>query len=148
MAVLTVIHNGIQQQIDAQVGDTVLAVLQRAGIAAPEAPCGGNGTCKKCLVSVDGREVLACRTAVTGDHTVIIPEWDAGAVIIGEGAAAELPLTPADGLGAAADIGTTTVVVYLYDLRTGKLLGTTANVTETFVRAMREFLGEENVVLK
>lgn len=124
MAVLTVIHNGIQQQIDAPVGDTVLAVLQRAGIAAPEAPCGGNGTCKKCLVRVDGREVLACQTAVAGDHTVIIPERDAGAVIIGEGTAAEFPLTPTDGLGAAADIGTTTVVVHLYDLRTGKRLGT------------------------
>lgn len=47
MAVLTVIHNTTEQTINAQIGGTVLAALQAASITAPEAPCGGNGTCKK-----------------------------------------------------------------------------------------------------
>lgn len=76
MAVLTVIHNTTEQTINAQIGGTVLAALQAAGITAPEAPCGGNGTCKKCLVLVDGQEVLACRTAVTGNCTVVAHLYD------------------------------------------------------------------------
>lgn len=128
MAVLTVIHNTTEQTINAQIGVTVLAALQAAGITSPEAPCGGNGTCKKCLVLVDGREVLACRTAVTSDCTVVIPEQNAGAVIVSNRAAVEFPLSPVEGVGAAVDIGTTTVVVHLYDLKTGVLLGTRSGV--------------------
>ncbi len=122
--VLTVIHNGIQHAVEAKAGEPVLTALQRAGLSAPEAPCGGNGTCKKCMVTVDGEEVLACQTAVTGDHTVVIPEQNMGAVIAGGGEAVNFPLTPAEGLGAAVDIGTTTIVVHLYDLQNGALLGT------------------------
>ncbi|MGN1004409.1 MAG: ASKHA domain-containing protein [Oscillospiraceae bacterium] len=125
---LTVIGNGTRREIDAREGETVLAALRRAGLTAPEAPCGGNGTCKKCLVTVDGREVLACRTAVTGDHTVVIPEQNAGAVIADAGRGVDFPLTPGEGLGAAVDIGTTTVVVHLYDRTSGALLGTRSGV--------------------
>lgn len=125
---LTVIGSGTRREIDAREGETVLAALRRAGIAAPEALCGGNGTCKKCTVTVDGRDVLACRTAVTGEHTVVLPEQNAGAVIVGSGRGADFPLTPARGLGAAVDIGTTTVVVHLYDLERGALLGTRSGV--------------------
>lgn len=128
MAILNVIYNGAARTIPAQPGQTILAALQAALITAPEAPCGGNGTCKKCLVHVDGQEVLACRTAVTGDHTVVIHEQNAGAVIASEGAAVEFPLTASEGLGAAVDIGTTTVVAHLYDLKTGALLGTRSGV--------------------
>ena len=115
-------------QIPAQEGESILAALQRAGLRAPEAPCGGNGTCKKCIVMVDGQEVLACRTVVTGDCTVVIPEQNAGAVIAAEGHSVSFPLTPAKGVGAAVDIGTTTVVAHLYDLETGVLLGTQSGV--------------------
>ena len=125
---MNVIWNGTRRTIDAREGETILTALRRAGIAAPEAPCGGNGTCKKCTVTVDGREVLACRTPVTGDHTVILPEQNAGAVIASAGRGADFPLTPAHGLGAAVDIGTTTVVAHLYDLESGALLGTRSGV--------------------
>lgn len=128
MAVLNVVQNEKQMQVPAQEGESILAALQRAGLRAPEAPCGGNGTCKKCIVMVDGQEVLACRTAVTGDCTVVIPEQNAGAVIAAEGRSVSFPLTPAKGVGAAVDIGTTTVVAHLYDLETGALLGTQSGV--------------------
>ncbi len=128
MAVLTVIHNASEQAIQAQVGNTILAALQASGITAPEAPCGGNGTCKKCLVLVNGQEVFACQTVVTGDCTVAIPEQNIGAVIASDGTAMNFPLTPQHGLGAAVDIGTTTVVAHLYDLETGTLLNTRSGV--------------------
>ena len=128
MAILNVIHNGKQISVPAREGESILAALQQAGLRAPEAPCGGNGTCKKCIVMIDGQEVLACRTAVTGDSTVVIPEQNAGAVIAAQGVSVDFPLTAAEGLGAAVDIGTTTVVAHLYDLKTGALLGTQSGV--------------------
>ncbi len=124
MPVLHVLWNQTRSDIPAHAGETVLAALQAAGITAPEAPCGSNGTCRKCLVLVDGQEVLSCQTAVTGEHTVIIPEQTAGAVIALEGRSVHFPHTHQSGLGAAVDIGTTTVVAHLYDLTTGELLGT------------------------
>ncbi|MDR2360092.1 MAG: ASKHA domain-containing protein [Oscillospiraceae bacterium] len=39
-----------------------------------DAPCNGNGTCGKCKVKLNGRDVLACQTVVTEDSVVEIPE--------------------------------------------------------------------------
>lgn len=124
MPVLNVTYKGTVRSISAEAGESILSALQRAGLTAPEAPCGGNGTCKKCLVWVDGEEVLSCQFPVSGDHAVVIPEQNAGAVVAESGAAADFPLTPQEGLGLAVDIGTTTVVAHLYDLTTGVRLGT------------------------
>lgn len=125
MSNLTVIYNGTTRTIPAREGESILSALHSAGIAAPDAPCGGNGTCKKCLVHVEGLgEVLSCKTPVTVDMTVTIPRQNKGAVVAQEGAKVSFPLTPRTGLGVAVDIGTTTVVAHLYDLHTGEHLGT------------------------
>lgn len=56
-------------------GITLLAVQTEAGLR-PDAPCGGQGKCGKCLVEIRSpgetawREVLACRTEVTADLEV------------------------------------------------------------------------------
>ncbi len=122
---LSVHYNGTTRAVRANGGESILSALQRAGISAPDAPCGGNGTCKKCLVHVEGLgEVLACKTAVTGDLSVTIPRQNAGAVVAREGAKVDVELTPRPGLGVAVDIGTTTVVAHLYDLTDGSHLGT------------------------
>ncbi len=127
--ILRVLWKGSEHIIHAELGETILAALQRGGITAPDAPCGGNGKCKKCLVSVDDLgEVLACQTIVTGEHTVTIPEEHVGAVIATDGVSVDFPLSPADGLGAAVDIGSTTVVIHLYDRTNGVLLGTCSGV--------------------
>ena len=77
--------------VQAEAGETLLHVLQRAG-CAPEAPCGGNGTCGKCRVLItDGegtREVRACQTIVSENLTVTLPEKTAGERILTEGAPA------------------------------------------------------------
>ena len=52
--------------IEVPVGISVLEAEIRAGLA-PDAPCGGQGTCGKCLVKVDGKPVLACQTKVEKD---------------------------------------------------------------------------------
>ena len=57
-------------------------VLQAAGLAGVEldGPCGGNGSCGKCRVRILDEKgayqwVLACRTEITRDLTVEIPQW-------------------------------------------------------------------------
>ncbi len=64
-----------------------------------DAPCGGNGTCKKCKVIVTDekgtREVLACMTKITGDITVDISRKDEGHRILMGGITREVAPTPA-----------------------------------------------------
>ena len=65
----------------AEPGMTIMQALHRAGLNI-DAPCGGNGTCKKCKVKVTDskgeRIVLACQTVITGDMTVDISREDEG----------------------------------------------------------------------
>ena len=64
-----------------------------------DAPCGGNGTCKKCKVMVTDekgtREVLACMTKITGDITVDISRKDEGHRILMGGITRDVAPTPA-----------------------------------------------------
>ncbi len=64
-----------------------------------DAPCGGNGTCKKCKVMLTDekgtREVLACMTKITGDITVDISRKDEGHRILMGGITREVAQTPA-----------------------------------------------------
>lgn len=118
-------------------GSQPLLELLRAQGFAPDAPCGGRGTCGNCRVRVEGAvsaptarehlavqagQRLACQCYPAGDCTVSVPQRSA--VICTAGAGRAFAVTPRFGLGAAADIGTTTVVLYLYDLKDGTLLAT------------------------
>lgn len=91
-------------------GTNLLSALTQNGIY-PDAPCGGNGTCKKCKVTVNGKEVLACQTAVDRDMTVILPQAQIDTLQAGIGRPAEA----ASGYALALDIGTTTVAAWLLD---------------------------------
>lgn len=96
-------------------GANLLDVLRQEGLA-PEAPCGGQGSCGKCGVSVDGKNQLACRTVVSGDMAVALPEksGQTSVLVSGCGVLAEMdPIHP--GYLLAFDIGTTTIVCYLMD---------------------------------
>lgn len=99
------------QNIEAPEGGNLLAVLRNAG-RIPEAPCGGNGTCGKCRVLVDGIESLACQTAVDRNMTVTVPDRKES-VILTEGSAQQAQTQ--SGLTLAVDIGTTTVAAYLME---------------------------------
>ena len=58
----------------------LLDALRNAGLA-PDAPCGGRGTCGKCRVTVDGVEQLACQTKVDRDMTVELPRQAAASIL-------------------------------------------------------------------
>ena len=95
---------------------TTLLALLRSYSLAPEAPCGGHGTCGKCKVLVDGVEQLACQTVVDRDMTVTLQEKTDRTNVLEAGLDITVPMTPVQsGYLLAFDIGTTTVVGYLLD---------------------------------
>lgn len=101
-------------------GTTLLQAQISAGLR-PDAPCGGKGTCGKCKVRLDGKELLACQTAVDRDMTVYTRETASTNILIG-GLAADVTPDGENRFALAFDIGTTTVVAYLLDGVSGKLL--------------------------
>ena len=101
-------------------GENLLEALRAAGLQ-PEAPCGGKGTCGKCRVLVDGQECLSCRTAVERDMTVELPQKQ-DAVILTTALNVEASADGVHDYVLAFDIGTTTVVAYLLDGKTGAQL--------------------------
>ena len=103
-------------------GANLLELMREAGLA-PEAPCGGNGSCGKCLVAVDGQERLACQTTVERDISVRRRGSDEGTRILTSGSAVSVPMAPCrEGPLLAFDIGTTTVVCFLLDGSDGREL--------------------------
>jgi len=60
------------RQVEIAAGDTILAAADRAGVLIV-APCGGRGVCRKCLVTIDGHQVLACLHQPASDAVVSVP---------------------------------------------------------------------------
>ena len=111
-----------------------------------EYPCGGNGTCGKCLVDIecDGRKyrAKACTTKVSDGMVVTLPD-DVG-VHQEKVMTSGCPTTSCDmtspladysnmsnaPLGIAFDIGTTTIAAYLLDLCSGEIIDTLGELNE------------------
>lgn len=99
-------------------GSTLMSVLQSNRVFL-DSPCGGNGTCKKCKVIANGKEVLACQTIVDCDMTVELPE-NTCLHVLQEGICGKQNINPeAPGYLLAFDIGTTSVVCFLLDPEKG-----------------------------
>lgn len=115
-------------KLDAEEGKTILETLQEHGIHVLTAPCGGRGRCGKCTVEVEHMgEVLACMTKVTDGMRITIPKVQLRAQkskIAENGTVTHYPADDGEGLDAACDIGTTTVVCHLIDGKTGEKLAT------------------------
>ncbi len=120
-------------------GTALQEVLFAHGV---EFPCGGRGRCRGCKVKVlagdfplnpaqlerlTTRELeagwrLACQGRANGDLSLELAQWEAA--ILADNTAFEF--TPRAGLGVAVDLGTTTLVSQLLDLRTGQVLAVKA----------------------
>ena len=99
-------------------------------------PCGGRGTCGKCRVTLAGSVSepdqleqqtgvrLSCRAVLLGDAQVWLPDSKQMVQIETAGTVKLTGLSPMTGqIGAAVDVGTTTLALQLYDLRTGECIG-------------------------
>ena len=107
-------------------GTTLLQAQISAGLR-PDAPCGGQGTCGKCRVEISGKTVLACKTRAETDLTVVLPRKENVTVLTsGQGSTLEPDGTHI--YTAAIDIGTTTLVAFLLDGRSGRVLSTASAV--------------------
>ncbi len=135
MAILTIHQGHKTTQLSFDSPAALSAVLADGDIAFAH-PCGGRGVCGKCAVMLSGEvsapnaaEIrcgarLACQAVLQGDAEVTLPVALPLAQIAG-GTAADLPpVQPLEGrIGAAIDVGTTTLALLLYDLQSGECLG-------------------------
>jgi uncharacterized 2Fe-2S/4Fe-4S cluster protein (DUF4445 family) len=123
------------ETLEVERGEPLRDVLFAYGV---EFPCGGRGRCKRCRVRVlEGtlepaaadRDLLsdaelaagwrlACHASATGPLTLEIAQMDA-AILADE---STFDFIPREGLGVAVDLGTTTLVAQLLDLRTAHVL--------------------------
>ena len=101
-------------------GTTLLQAEIKAGLH-PDAPCGGKGTCGKCRVMVDGQELLACQTVIERDMVVTLSQ-EKQANILTAGLSTRINADGNHNYVLAFDIGTTTMVAYLLEGRTGAVL--------------------------
>ena len=107
---------------------SVLECASKVGVNI-DGNCGGKGTCLKCRVRIRTaigieKYELACAVAPEDGMIITVPEVETTAkrkkklVKLPEGFIADR----GEGLGVSVDIGTTTVVVMLWDLETGEML--------------------------
>jgi len=122
---LTICFAGGSRTVRAPEGMTLLEILRREKIRVA-APCGGHGACGKCRVILKDangtRRVLACRTLLREDAELSVDSLQGG--VVTQGFLPEpVPTSGRSGLGAAVDLGTTTIAVEIYDLSDGRLIG-------------------------
>ena len=147
MSTLTIFTASGKQNIVFDGTPTVQLVLEQAGISVPH-PCGGTGKCGKCAIEILGNVSqpdeaernagcrLSCRTRLHGDAIVTLKNTSVSLVA----EVSENNIVPAgntsDAVGAAVDIGTTTIALSVYDLNTGKcLIATSALNPQSVVSA-------------
>lgn len=140
-------NNG--QELTGAVGSNLLSLLRNVG-AAVDNPCSGKGVCGKCKVKIikgklsDISETerqmlkpeeifegirLACTVDLKDDIEIELLWSERAAKVMTDGYLPDFSYDfRAAGYGVAADIGTTTVVAVLIDLRTGREVAKAAQV--------------------
>jgi uncharacterized 2Fe-2S/4Fe-4S cluster protein (DUF4445 family) len=123
------------QTVEVERGSPLKDVLFGFGV---EFPCGGKGRCRGCRIKVldhglrprseelgilSEREIeegwrLACRAFADSDCTLEVAQWES-AILADQ---SQFAFVPREGQGVAVDLGTTTLVAQLLDLRTANVL--------------------------
>lgn len=136
MPILTVKQNDRTTTVYFEKGVLLDELLTEYGFKIPHV-CGGRGKCGKCAVDINGDiseetsiekefgKRLSCRIVLYGDATVELKAQESIASIDAGKPRDDLSnINTACGLGAAVDIGTTTIAVKLCDLANNKIIGT------------------------
>lgn len=131
MCKINIVSEERTQILEVEKGTNLLAALQSANIDI-YAPCGGNGTCGKCMVRIEALGiVLSCQYTIESDIRVILPMKLEMEVLVAQHKNTFLqPFIPdhtamlsSYPLGLALDLGTTTLAAYQVNLITGVLSG-------------------------
>jgi len=134
MYTLTVFTNTAKYEIPFHEITTVQQLLEKSGISMSH-PCGGIGKCGKCTIEVlgavslpDEAELtagcrLSCRTRLLGNAIVTLKNTFSASLLAEDFTANIKPCGNSEEIiGAAVDIGTTTIALSVYNLATGKCL--------------------------
>lgn len=137
MAEIVIRQGGRVIRIEAEVGARVSDVLASCGVDVPM-PCSGRGVCGKCAVVLSGqvsvpndREQragvrLACQAKILGDAEIILHQMQTMAIETGLAAPRRVGRAMPGEVGAAVDVGTTTLALRLFDLKDGRCLSVAA----------------------
>lgn len=134
---LTVIKDKKETSTDIIKGSNLLQSLYDLGFYEIPNNCGGRGTCKRCQVNTQEKgEVISCLTRISEDITVELTKEDISlqrddtlivkSNFFSSKEQVEFELTKIDSkskLGIAIDIGTTTIVIQLFNLDRDSWLG-------------------------
>jgi len=132
MPILTLWHNNTKREIPFEGTPVLGRLLRELGYAAAH-PCGGRGICGKCAIRAEGAlsplteaeekagTRLSCQSVLLGDAEVLLPEEKDSTIELSGGETAP-GMISGTGIGAAVDVGTTTIALKLYDLATGAVL--------------------------
>lgn len=138
MAQVTIRQGTHTLRVQVEKGTLVAQAMAQAGVTISQ-PCSGRGICGRCAVVVSGGVSapnhqekhwgvrLACQAIVEGDVEVLLPETPEMQMETAEVVQLQ-PNGKRSGIGASVDLGTTTMVLRLYDLSKGSCLGTAAMV--------------------
>jgi len=115
--------------IETEIGSSLLDILRNKGHTI-YAPCGGKGTCGKCLVNVAGEgNIISCTYYPDKNIEIILPGKNEATILVDQTEFLEdLSFTgintehfSQEPYGVAIDIGTTTVVLYFLNMLSGQL---------------------------
>jgi len=126
--------------------ETLLEILRNQGLNI-SAPCGGNGTCGKCVIETNNGKCLACKTPVSVNVTEVWIEKINNEFNIVDVYESKVKINPtrykslskdkdkyedeengSNAYGIAIDIGTTTLVFELLEMSTGKRIATFSQI--------------------
>jgi len=137
LSIIDLLPNG--RKIRAKKGKNLLTALMAHNIFL-RSDCGGKGVCGKCKVESIGQngvmsEVIACTTEVVGDMSIKIPESSILSAYIVSKAMVVFPqsflshinaVSSVTDLGVAIDLGTTTIAIYLCNIKNRTVISSTA----------------------
>jgi len=115
--------------IETEIGSSLLEILRNKGHTI-YAPCGGKGTCGKCMVNVAGEgNIISCTYYPDKNIEVTLPGRNEATILVGQTEFLEdfsftginkkhFSLQP---YGVAIDVGTTTVVLYFLNMLSGQI---------------------------
>jgi uncharacterized 2Fe-2S/4Fe-4S cluster protein (DUF4445 family) len=130
MNTIKIISQKKERLVRIKKGYSLLNILQDNGYNI-YTPCGGKGTCGKCRVRVKGEGlVIACTYFPAYDMEIILPDEREAQILVAQSEyLEEYPLNTGEikqlsnnPHGVAIDIGTTSIVFYLVNLISGKVL--------------------------
>lgn len=129
MVKIKIITPGTSRTTESPSGFSLLEILRKEKCEI-YAPCGGKGKCGKCRVKIkDEGEVFSCRYFPEKDIEVYLPGKEEAVILVHQTEYLEdMPFIATESgyksnnpYGIAIDIGTTTVVLYFFNLLSGQI---------------------------